>query len=279
MRAYVSVDLEGMPYVVSPLHLEPGKPLFEEARKIATRVVLAAAEELRERGFGEVVVADSHGYMVNVLVEELPEYVSLIRGFPRPVSMMTAVEGSDAVLMLGYHAKAGTKRASMDHTYSGAAIGAVYVNGIEVSEFLLNALLAGHYGVPVVLLAGDRALAEDVEKYAPWVEFVALKESYSRYSAKSPGLERILEDLRGAVARACRKLERGEARPLEAGNPVEIKVVFVNSAYADAAELLPGAEREGGLAVSYEARDMAEAYRVLELMVLACAGVREILRR
>lgn len=279
MKAYVSVDLEGMPYVVSPLHLEPGKPLFEEARKVATRVVLAAAEELHGRGFGEVVVADSHGCMTNVLVEELPEYVSLIRGFPRPISMMTAVEGSDAVFMLGYHARAGTERASMDHTYSGAVISAVYVNGVEVSEFLLNAFLAGHYGVPVVLLAGDKALVGEVEKYAPWVEFVALKESYSRYSAKSLSLERVLKDLKSAVARACRKLERGEARPLEAGSPVELRIAFLSSAYADAAELLPGAEREGGLAVSYEARDMAEAYRVLELVVLACAGVREVLRR
>jgi len=193
--------------------------------------------------------------------------------------MMVECEGSDAVVMLGYHAKAGTERATMDHTYSGTAVRAVYVNGIEVSEFLLNAFVAGHYGIPVVLLAGDSSLAREVEEFAPWVEFVALKESYSRYSAKSPSLKKIARELERAIEVAHSKLQSGEAKPIEIDKPIELKIVLTNSAYADVAELVPGVEREGGLSVAYRARDMLEAYRVLELIALASAGVREVVKR
>lgn len=84
MRAFVSVDLEGMPHVASPAHLSLGKPLYAEARKIATRVTRVVVEELHQEGFDEIVVADSHGPMVNLLVEELPGYVEVVRGFRGP---------------------------------------------------------------------------------------------------------------------------------------------------------------------------------------------------
>ncbi|HDJ89593.1 MAG TPA: peptide transporter, partial [Thermoprotei archaeon] len=73
MRAYISVDLEGMPFIVSVEHLSVGKALYEEARKIATELVLTVAKTLKNEGFDEIVVADSHGPMVNVKIENLPE--------------------------------------------------------------------------------------------------------------------------------------------------------------------------------------------------------------
>lgn len=85
MKAHVSVDLEGMPYIVSRGHLNLKAPLYDEARKIATKITLITAEELHKNGFGEVIIADSHGPMVNLLVDDLPDYVEIIRGFPRPL--------------------------------------------------------------------------------------------------------------------------------------------------------------------------------------------------
>jgi D-amino peptidase len=279
MKAFISVDMEGMPYVVIPGHLGLKGTLYSEARKIATKVTLTVAEELNKNGFEEIVVADSHGPMVNLLVEDLPEYVEIVRGFPRPVSMVAGVEGCEIALFLGYHAKFGTSKSTFDHTYSGGSINKVKVNGVEVSEFLLNAYAAGDYKVPVVLVAGEaQLLKDDVKKYAPWAETVALKHSFSRLSARSFSLARIEKELREATRKATSNFKQGAVKPLMAEKPVKMEVTFLTSHFADAAELLPLIKRVDGLNVEYTASNIIEAYKIFELLVLAASGITALLQ-
>lgn len=278
MKAFISVDLEGMPYVVIPGHLGLKGKLYGEARKIATKVTLIVAEELNKNGFDEVVIADSHGPMVNLLVDDLPEYVEIVRGFPRPVSMISGLEGCDAALFLGYHAKFGTAKSTFDHTYSGGSINRVEVNGVAVSEFLLNAYAAGDLGVPVILVAGEaQLLKDDVKQYAPWAEAVALKHSLSRVAAKSSSMIRIEKELKEAVRRAVANFKQNNVKPLIAKKPVKMGVTFLASHFADVAELLPIVNRMDGLNVQYTGRDMIEAYKIFELLVLAASAVSALL--
>ncbi|PCN50449.1 peptide transporter [Candidatus Geothermarchaeota archaeon ex4572_27] len=278
-RAFVSVDLEGMPYVVSRAHIASGKPLWNEAREIATSVVNAVAEALRGEGVEEVVIADSHGEMVNVMPSKLPSYAYIIRGYPRPVSMVALSEGCDAALFVGYHAKSGTERGVFDHTYSGAVIRELRINGEAVSEYLLNALTLGDKGIPVILVAGDEALREEVSRNTPWAEFVPLKRGLSRYAAISPSLDRVKQMLRDAVKSAVARFARGEAKPLKPPKPIRVDIVFHSSAYADTAELMPGAKRVDPTTVSYTADDMTSAYRAFELLVLAAIGTKYVAER
>ena len=280
MRAFISIDLEGMPFVVSREHLFVKGALYSEARKITTKITLITAEELHKMGFDEIVVADSHGSMVNLLVDELPEYVELVRGFPRPLSMVAFAKGSDAALFLGYHAKAGTGHATFDHTYSGASVDYLRINGIEVSEFLLNSYLLGHYGIPVILLGGDaRLIEEDARKFAPWAVGVPFKNAISRYAAKSPSMKRLEVELRKAVDEAVKRFEDGAVEPLKTAEPVNVELRFLGSEMADAAELLPQIERIDGKTVRFEAQNIEEAYRIFELLILAATGVRSIVTR
>lgn len=279
MRAFVSIDLEGLPYVTSPLHLRPGTPLYNEAREIATEVLKIALEALYNNGFDEIVVADSHGPMVNVIPESLPEYVELVRGYPRPLSMVSGADGSDVAVFLGYHAKSGTERASFDHTYSGATIDWVKINGVEVSEFLLNAYVLGKKGVPVILVAGDRALIEgDVKNHAPWVVGVPLKESLSRYSSKNPSMARVKAMLTAGITEATIKFSEGEMKPLKADEPVNVEVRFAGSYMADTAELLPFVERLDGKRVAFQTESIEDAYRVIQLLSLAAYGTSSLLK-
>lgn len=278
MKAFISVDMEGMPYVVIPGHLNLKGALYEEARKIATKITLITAEELHKNGFDEVVVADSHGPMVNLHVDELPEYVEIIRGYPRPLSMVAGVEDCDAALFLGYHAKFGTAKSTFDHTYSGASIHKLEVNGTEVSEFLLNAYAAGEYNVPVILVAGEaQLLKDDVKRYAPWAKTVALKHSLSRVSARSPSMIKIEKELRQAVKSAAVIFKQKKAKPLTTPKPVRMGVTFNASHFADVAELLPSAKRTGGLKVEYTAKNMTEAYKTFELLAIASSGISALL--
>lgn len=280
MKAFISVDLEGMPYVVIPGQLNLKGALYDEARKIATKVTLIVAEELNKNGFDEIVIADSHGPMVNLLVEDLPEYVEIIRGYPRPVCMVSGIEGCDVALFLGYHAKFGTAKSTFDHTYSGGSINKVEVNGVAVSEFLLNAYTAGDLDVPVILVAGEAKLLEDdVERYAPWAETVALKHSLSRVSAKSSSMIKIEKELKESVKRAVANFKQNKVRPLIAKKPVKMGITFLASHLADAAELLPTVKRIDGLNVEYTASNMIEAYKIFELLVLAASGVSALLEK
>ena len=278
MKAFVSVDLEGMPYVVIPGHTSLKGVLYSEARGIATRITLTVVDELNKNGFEKVVVADSHGPMVNLLVDDLPECVEIVRGFPRPLSMVAGVEECDAAFFLGYHAKFGTARSTFDHTYSGASINKVEVNGVEASEFLLNGYVAGEFKVPIVLVAGEaQLLKDDVERYAPWIETVALKHSLSRLSARSASMPIIEKELRASVGKAVSNLKRKKTKLLVAKKPVKVGVTFQSTSFADVAALLPSVIRVDGLKVEYVAGSMIDAYRTLELLVFAASGMSALI--
>lgn len=279
MKAYISVDLEGMPYVVIPGHLKLKGAQYSEVRKIATKLTLVVVNALHEEGFDEIIVADSHGPMVNLMVEDLPDYVELIRGFPRPQAMVTGIEGSDVALFLGYHAKSGTAYATFDHTYSGGSIQVLKINGVEISEFLLNGYTAGEVNVPVILVAGDYQLLEDdVKVHAPWAEPVELKRSFGRSAAKSPGLGKLEKDLKAGVKRAVSSFKQKKTKPLVVKTPVNVEVTFKNSYFADTAELLPLVTRVGGHDIKYTTKTMNEAYEIFQLLCLAAAGIAAIKR-
>lgn len=278
MKAFISVDLEGLPYVVIPGQLSLKGSLYKEGRKIATEITQITIEALHENGFDKIIVADSHGPMVNLLVDNLPEYVEIVRGNPRPVSMVAGIHSCDVALFLGYHAKFGTAKATFDHTYSGGTIHKVAVNDIPASEFLLNTYAAGEYGVPVILVAGDATLLkEDVKVFTPWAERISFKQSLSRLSAISPSMKKIEKELREGVKNAVRKFNDNKVEPLIATTPIQMSITFQASHFADVAALLPNSQRKDGLTVEYKASNMIEGYKTFQLLVTAATGTRALL--
>ncbi|MFW9903295.1 MAG: M55 family metallopeptidase [Candidatus Thorarchaeota archaeon] len=278
MKAFISVDLEGLPFIVIPGHLSLKGTLYSEARDIATKIALIVVDELKKNGFDEILIADSHGPMVNLKVDELPEYVEIVRGTPRPVSMVVGIEECDVALFLGYHAKYGTAKATFDHTYSSRSIHRFEINGVPVSEYLLNSYAAGFYNVPVVLVAGDAQLIrDDVTKYTPWVETVVLKQALSRVSAKSPSMIKIESQLRDAVIKAIINFKNKKIELLKTEEPVKARIIFNASHFADIAELLPMVIRTDGLTVEYSADTIIDAYKIFQLLVYAASGVSGLL--
>jgi D-amino peptidase len=194
--------------------------------------------------------------------------------------MVAGAEGCDAALFLGYHAKFGTEKSTFDHTYSGAAIRKLEVNGTEVSEFLLNAYALGEFNIPVILVAGEaQLLKDDVKRYAPWAKTVALKHSLSRVAARSPSIARIDKELRQNVKSASAVFNLEKAKPLTTQKPVKMKVTFNASHFADVAELVPTLKRTSGLEVEYASKNMKEAYKTFELLAIASSGMSTLLER
>src|SRR5437762_47384 len=147
MRVYISVDMEGIAGVVHEDQTNPVDPRcapeYARFRRLMTAEANAAIDGALEAGANQVLVNDSHWFMRNLLAEELNQAAVLLSGDPKPWSMMEGIDGGfDAAMCIGYHARAGTKNAVLDHTYTDRVLEA-RLNGRPVGELALNAALAG----------------------------------------------------------------------------------------------------------------------------------------
>lgn len=265
LKVYISSDMEGIAGLVSGTQVSAGERDYAVGRRLMIAETNAAITGAFDAGATEVLVNDSHGSQTNLLAEELDRRASLITGSPKPAGMMQGIDSTfDAVVFIGYHAQASTADAVLGHTYSGA-LKSVKLNGREVGEYGLNAAIAGHFGVPVVFIAGDRAVVEQARAFIPGVEGLAVKEGIGQTAARTlhpaEARERIAAGVRTALGR------RSQIRPVQLARPVTIEVEVSNVEYADAAMLVPGMRRMAGRVVSYTAPDMATAYRVSRLIM------------
>ncbi len=274
-RAFISIDAEGLPFIVGRYHLMPGDPLFSELREVSTRITVAVASRLLDRGYQEVVVADSHGSMVNVDPLKMPRGVRIVRGYPRPTSMIAGAEGSKAAFFLGYHSSP-ARRGVLAHTYSGRVIQRVNLpDARDVTEFLLNAYALGELGVPVALLAGDETLREEAARHAPWVVFVELQRPIGSTAGIARSIEEVIEDLERGVDDAIARIESGEVKPLKPREPW-IEVEFKRPWHADAASLFPCVERLDGLRVRLTCERYLDNFKMLEGLVLAAYATERL---
>jgi D-amino peptidase len=162
------------------------------------------------------------------------------------------VGSSNAVIFVGYHAKAGTPDAVVDHTWSGGVTD-VSVNGVSLPEAGLNALIAGHYDVPVAFVAGDRAVCEQAEALFGEVETVAVKEGIGAAALSlHPGVAR--ERIRASVERALRNLSR--YTPYKLDPPYTLVLKLKNEAAVYNGAFYPGATRTGDWELSYSSDDV-----------------------
>src|SRR5213083_2769901 len=274
MRVYVSVDMEGIAGVVHESQTDPTTPAFgaEYARfcRLMTAEANAAIEGALAAGATKVLVNDSHWFMRNLLAEELHPAADLASGDPKPRSMVEGIDGGfDAALFIGYHARAGTPNAILDHTYADR-IHDVRLNGTAVGELGLNAGLAGVHGVPVALVSGDSALAAEAKDLLGAAAPPGSgNKPVSRHAAKSVAPAVACRMIREEVPRA---LERTHA-PFTLRAPVTLEVDFAMTIHADMAELCPGATRTAGRTVAFTHPEYGEVFRAWRTLLNLSAVV------
>ena len=266
MKAYISVDMEGISGVVHGDHTGRDGQDYELARRLMTLEANAAIEGAFEGGADEIVVNDSHGTQRNLLPELLDPRAQLITGSPKQLSMMAGIDDSfDAALSIGYHARAGSQ-GILDHTIAGRVVYDYRINGESSGELGINAGLAAHFGVPIVLVSGDKTATVQATDLIPEVEVATVKEPLTRYAAKnlSPTTAQALirRQSRLAVER------REEIAPVRYEMPVTMVIQFTNSAMADVAELVPGVERPDARTASFTSRDYVEAFHCMRAIIL-----------
>ena len=211
-KVYVSVDMEGIWGVVHGDQVSSTTPDYGPARKWMAEDVNAVLKGLWAAGAAEIAVNDSHGGMRNILADTLDPRASLISGTPKPLSMMQGLDSTfDAVVFVGYHAKAGTAQANLDHTISSSTVYAIRVNGRELPELGLNAAIAGYFKIPVILLTGDGETCVQAKAIlGQGVETLAVKEAIGRTAARMLPRETALNRLFESAARALKALPQAK---------------------------------------------------------------------
>lgn len=264
-KVFISADMEGITGVIQPAQLGPTGFEYARFREFMTAEVLAAIGGARAAGATGFVVADSHGNAQNLLLERLPDDVEIVRGFPRPLSMMEGIDATfAAAVFIGYHASELTENAVRGHTFSSARLLGVRLNGEEVSEGIFNAAIAGHFGVPVAFVSGDRLAVTQIQEAIPGVEGAIVKEPLGYHSARTLTPARGQALIHEGVARALRRLD--SLRPYVVKTPIDLEVGFKLTLDAERASYIPGLERDGAHAVRGTMPDIIQTVRLMQVL-------------
>lgn len=266
MKIYISADMEGVVGVVSADQLIPSGFEYQRFREIMTAEVNAAIEAAKEAGATEIVVSDSHGNAENLLIEKLPKDITLVRGFPRPLMMMQGLDETfDGVIYIGYHASTTNPKGVRAHTMSSARLADVRLNNISMTEGGFNAAIAGHFGVPVIMVSGDDAAVNEVSALLGDIEGAIVKWNYGFHSAKTMMPEAAYALIREKVKNAMGRIK--DFKPYKVKTPVQLDVRFKAYRPSELLSYLPIVERTDSHSIRFMGKDMIETSKFMEFML------------
>jgi D-amino peptidase len=258
LKIYISVDMEGIAGVVTDHQLGPEGFEYQRFREFMTAEAIAAINAAKQAGATEILVSDSHGNMENLLIEKFPADVRIIRGRPRRLGMMAGIDSTfDAVFFIGYHASTNNPDGVRAHTFSSATLTRIAINEKAMTEGSWNAAIAGHFGVPVVMISGDDAAVAEVSAQIGPIEGAVVKNHLGFHSANTLTPEASQQLIAEKVKAALGKLQ--EFKPLKVTSPLTLDVSFKHYQPAQVLAFLRGVERLDSHSIRYHPKDMIEA--------------------
>jgi D-amino peptidase len=257
-KVFMITDMEGVDGIFdSDLQCLPYKsPRWEESHKLLTGEVNAAVDGLLAGGATEVVVWDGHDSSQSLSVLDIHPQARLLTGIP--VSMTDELNSSySALVFIGQHAMAGAPKGILSHSYSSLGIQNLWVNGQVAGEIGVSLMLAGHVGVPAIMLSGDSAACQEIHAYVPQAECAEVKSGVSRTSGYMLSHPAACELIRAKAQRALQRL--GEFKPYPLAGPVELRIEFTTRGVP---AILPreGVERVNERTWVFRGRDIVDAW-------------------
>lgn len=265
LKVYISADMEGIAGVVTADQLGPAGFEYTRFRGFMTDEVNAAIDAAREAGATEILVSDSHGNGENLLLEALRQDIMVVRSWPRPLMMMQGIDETfDAAIFIGYHASTTNPRGVRAHTMSSANLTAVRLNGVAMPEAGINAAIAGHFGVPIVMLSGDDAIVDEARELLGELEGAVVKYALGFHSATTllpkAATALIAEKVTAALGRLA------DFEPYRLDGPILVEVTFKNYLPAEVLAYLPIVDRVDAHTIAFTGKDMVEVSMFLEFL-------------
>ena len=265
LKVFISVDMEGVCGVIHWDDVTRNGKDYNLFRKLMTEETNAAIEGALEAGATEILVRDSHGSARNILPDMLHEQAELIRDWSGgPMWMMEGIDETfDAVIFIGYHAWANTPDATLDHTMSGRTYDVV-LNGKKMPEAGINAFIAGNYGVPIAMVAGDLAVCNQAKELFGDVVTAPVKQGIGN-AAKMLHPNRAFALIKEKTVEALKRVK--EFKPFTFTPPYVMEVTYKDEKKANEASWIPGAKRISPTKVSFTSSDFMEVLKFFSLAV------------
>lgn len=251
-RIFLSADIEGTCGIAHWDETELGKPDYEPFRRQMTREVSAACEGAFAAGCEDLLIKDAHDSARNLIPAELPERVSIFRGWGSDIhSMMSGIDASFAgAIFTGYHSSSNTDASPLCHTMNLDNV-SIRINGIQASELVINTFAAALYDVPVLLVTGDLGVCEQAKRLCPAIYTVPVSRGCGNGSISihpAEAVKRIREKAEMAVADGIAHPEKfAVALP----NNFDVEVEFVKHNRARRASFYPGVKQIGPRTVRF----------------------------
>jgi D-amino peptidase len=257
LKIYISADMEGVAGAVTGEQLGPDGFEYQRFREFMTAEVNACIEAARAAGATEFLVADAHGNGQNLLLERLPEDVMVVRSWPRPLGMMAGIDDTfDGAILLGYHASTANERGVRAHTFSSANVTGFRLNGTSMSEGGMSAAIAGHFGVPIIMVSGDHVAVAETQVIVGDVEGAIVKWAMGFHSARTltpAAAQAVIRDrTRAAIERI------GEFEPYVLETPVGMELTLKHYQPIELLAYLPEVERVNSHTIHFTGDDILE---------------------
>ena len=251
-RLFISSDIEGTCGIAHWDETELGKPDYAPFRQQMTREVAAASKGALSAGADDVLIKDAHDSARNLIPAELPEAVSIFRGWGSDIhSMMSGIDASfSGAFFTGYHSSSNTNTNPLAHTMNTQNI-SITINGIQTSEFLINLYAAALYDVPVLMVTGDAGICEQAKSISPNIYTVPVNQGRGNGAISihpNVAVRRIEET-------AAKAFEEGIAHPERFEIPLpkkfDVSVSYVKHNLARRASFFPGVRQTGPRSVMF----------------------------
>ncbi len=259
MKVYISAEIEGITGVTHWDEADRQNPDNKEFKEQMTAEVSAACEGALQAGAEEIWVKDAHSSARNLIAARLPRQTFLIRGWSgHPFSMVQELDESfDALLMIGYHSRAGSGANPLAHTNSGR-IASLKINGHCASELLIHTHTAAYVNVPLIFVSGDEGLCEEAASLIPEIKTLAVKRGLGDATINihpHTAIEKITEGVQGALQGDISKCR------LSLPEHFTVEIAYKEHAMARKASFFPGAELKQPHSIGFESDDYFEVLR------------------
>ena len=229
MNIYIMTDLEGISGITSREQVLPEASRYAEGRRLMVNDINVVVRACKEAGAEKVYVRDCHGGGMNVIWSELCEeadgYIIGYTGDDR----FPCLDKCDAVILLGYHAMAGTPGGTLEHSMSSTSIQNYHINGQQAGEVAIDAGIVGDKGKPVIMVSGDDKVCREAEELLPWVVTAEVKRGITWKGGVLLPQKKAYALLREKTIEAIRHAEANpdSVKPLQYAKPITMRVELV----------------------------------------------------
>ncbi|HLS20750.1 MAG TPA: M55 family metallopeptidase [Bacillota bacterium] len=260
MKIFISADIEGISGVATIQQLLTQSE-YERIRRMMTEEVNAAIRGAFNGGAKEVVVADGHGNMSNILIEKLDPRARLVSGNNRVMMQLEGLDESfDGIVFVGHHGREGDSDAVISHTFAGICIDEIMVNGKVLGETEINSIVAGTgFNIPAIFISGDDVYVDEVKETLPNVTSVVTKYARNRIAAELIHADVVQQAIEEKVEQSVRNIHKFS--PLTVEGPYTFEMQFKGPQQAQMTSTIPSVEMLSPTRITFTCDDIVTAYK------------------